>query len=146
MKSLIALIALLAGTQASALSIENCAQNGGVNLNNVVEMRTYSNGGVKLFAVDQIEPAAASFGVAVTIDRGGDLSEMESFCRYVSGLSGVDLAAARSSYDRHTNLLTLEIPARYYRDDQADFVPGVLTLVINKGAKSESGLVSAVLK
>ncbi|MGE0527871.1 MAG: hypothetical protein AB7G93_12485 [Bdellovibrionales bacterium] len=133
------------GSSAFALDIQSC-EDYGVSLNQVTQMRAYGNESIKVFAIDQVEPAAAAVGIAVTIDRGVDLSTAESFCRYVWGLSAADLKQARSEYDEITGLLTVEIPVQSFSDEAGDFVSGLLTLVINKGARSERGLVRATLR
>ncbi len=128
-----------------AVSIKGCDE-ASITLNQVIEMRMFANGGVKLFNIDKEEPAAMPVGIAVTIDRGSDLSEMESFCRYVSGLSHADLKSARANYNTQTALLTVEIPVRSYSGDSGDFESGTLFLVIDKAGKKPRDLVSATLR
>lgn len=137
-------LTMMMGAQASALRVTSC-EEANVNLNGVMEMRKYSNGQIKLFTVDQIEPAAAPVGIAVALDRGDDLSNMESYCRYVWGLSGAELSQAKSKYDKNTNALTVAVPVSYYRDDLKKFTGGTLTLLITKGA-AENDIVNATLK
>lgn len=129
---------------AAELRVESC-KAAGVSFNDVIEMKTYSNGQIKVFSLDRIEPAAASFGLVVTLDRGQELAELESFCRYVSGLSFVDLSKVVSSYDRGTNSLKLEMPVRH-TEDAIDFKDKTLEIVVTKGAKKQKDVVRATLK
>ena len=144
-KKLALLLALLLpqAAIAQALRVSSC-EEAGVQLNSVTQMRVFANGGIKMFAADQVEPAAASFGVAVAVDRGADLSSAESFCRYVSGLSGVDLGKMKASFDQNANALTVEGPVQV-SDGEGRFPTRTLTLTVNKGAK-EAAMVRATLK
>jgi hypothetical protein len=127
------------------ISTQSC-EDAGLVLNSVTAMRPFANGGIKLFAIDREEPAAMPAGVAVTIDRGDNLDNAESFCRYVSGLSSVDIAAADASYNDKKALLTVKIPVRLHNADADSFSNGTLTLVIDKAAKKPGGLVKATAK
>lgn len=129
---------------ASDLKVTSC-EDYSLSLNAVYSMKTYANGSVKVFEIDMIEPAAAPAGVAVAIDRGDDLSTLESFCRYIPGLSSADVPNTKSKYNAATNTITLTIKASQTNEDGIS-QPKVLTVVINKGASTEAGLVKASLK
>jgi hypothetical protein len=144
-RPILVMSALFLSMSANALSVTTC-EEAGVTLNAVTEMKGYGNGRIKLFAADMIEPAAAPVGLAVTIDRGDDLSTMESYCRYVSGLSSLQLSKAQASYDRSRNILKLDIPARYFDADNGKYAHTVLNVVVSPGAKDQAGLVEAKLK
>ena len=128
---------------AQALPVTSC-EEAGISLNAVTEMRIFANGSIKVFATDRTEPAAASFGVAVAIDRGDDLSTAESFCRHVAGLSGIDLKNLKASFDKAANVLTLAGAARS-SDGEGRFSTKTLTISIGKGAP-EGAMVKALLK
>lgn len=75
--------------------------------------KTYYNGNVGLVVYDTIEPAAASYGIAIVHNEpvethAGFISRK---CLAVSYLSGVDLSAARSTYDAKAGL-TVIVPVR----------------------------------
>jgi hypothetical protein len=108
-------------------------------------MKTYGNSTIKVFEIDMIEPAAAPVGVAIAINRGDDLSNMESFCRYVPGLSAVNVTGAKSKYDKATGNLTLTLLASQ-TDEDGVAQSKVLTILVNKGSNSEADLVKASLK
>lgn len=91
-----------------------------------------------------IEPAAAPVGVAIAIDRGQGLADMESFCRFVPGLSSANVTGTKASYNKATNILTLTLNVRQ-SDADGVFKAKVLTVVVNKGA-SEENLVKASIK
>ena len=107
------LVVAIFGCCGSALASEvgSCEERN-VTLNQVQAMRQYANGSVKLFAIDQVEPAAAPVGIAVAIDRGEDLSELESFCRYVSGLSSAELRDASAVFDQARGVAMVYISHR----------------------------------
>lgn len=130
---------------AADISIDDCDKRN-VALNQVQAMRPFANGSVKLFSIDQEEPAAVPAGIAVTIDRGDNLADAESFCRYVFGLSDVDLAKANAKFDQATAILSIDIAVRSHDPNTDNFVPGVLKLKINKSAKTPEALVSAALR
>jgi hypothetical protein len=143
---IVAVLAALAASPALAeVSNESC-EDAGLVLNSVTALRPFANGGVKLFAIDREEPAAVPAGVAITIDRGNDLADAESFCRFVGGLSSVDIASADASYNDKKALLTVKIPVRLHNADADTFKNGTLTLVIDKAAKKPGGLVKATAK
>lgn len=130
---------------AADISIDDCdARN--VALNQVQAMRPFANGSVKLFSIDQEEPAVAPAGIAVTIDRGDNLADAESFCRYVFGLSDVDLTKAKARFDQAKAVLSIDIAVHSHNPDTDTFVTRVLTLKINKAAKTPAGLVSAEMR
>lgn len=129
---------------ARNIDVTSCADYS-VSLNSVYSMKTYSNGSVKVFEIDMEEPAAAPAGVAIAIDRGDDLSTMESFCRYIPGFSSVDVKRTKSNYDKLTNTIYLKLAATQ-TDKNGGAKPKLLTISIHKGAKAEADLVKAVLK
>lgn len=144
MKIIIAILLTLSSINAFAAPVTSCAEYS-VSLNSVYSMKTYANGSVKVFEIDMVEPAAAPVGVAIAIDRGDDLSTMESFCRFIPGLSGADVTRAKSKYDKTTNTITLTLNVSQ-SDENGVAKPKVLAISINKGASQEADLVKAVLK
>ncbi|HXH30116.1 MAG TPA: hypothetical protein VNJ01_04835 [Bacteriovoracaceae bacterium] len=147
MKLLLPVIAFLTLTQishAAGVSTSSC-EDFGVTLNSVYSMKTYAQGSVKVFEVDLEEPASGSVGIAVAITRGEDLSSMETFCRFIPGLSSAKLSAVKSKYSAATDTLTLTMPASK-TNELGVRMPKVLTVLIKKGAVAESDLVTAVLK
>jgi hypothetical protein len=146
MKSMIAIFIALASINAFAMdmTVTSC-EDYSVSLNSVYSMKTYANGSIKVFEIDMIEPAAAPVGVAIAIDRGTGLADWESFCRFVPGLSSVNVTKSKASYDKSSNVLTLTMNASQTNVDGVSTVK-ILTIVINKGAASEENLVKASLK
>lgn len=140
-----ALAAVLISSPAIADEVTSCEERN-VSLNQVMAMRTFAQGSVKLFEIDQVEPAASPAGVAIAIDRGDDLATSESFCRFAGGLSSVDISKANAKFDQPKAALTVKVPVRRHTGDGNTFVNGTLTLVITKGAAKEADLVSASVK
>lgn len=138
----LALTALMICSPAHADEVTSCEERN-VTLNQVLAMRPFAQGSVKLFSIDQEEPAASPAGVAVAIDRGDDLATAESFCRYVGGLSSVDLSKANARFDQAKATLTVKVPVRRSSGDGETFSRGTLTIVIRKGAAKEEDLVTA---
>ncbi|NCN95611.1 MAG: hypothetical protein GW917_02715 [Bdellovibrionales bacterium] len=131
---------------AMKLDVQSCEENQfSLSFNSVMTMKTYSNGAIKVFELDHIEPAAVPYGVVVTLDRGAELSEMESFCRYIPYLSWVSVKNAVSSYDPTTNTLKLKMPARQFNPDTSLFEEKTLTIQVVKGARTAEGTVLAEL-
>ncbi len=145
MKKIIATLIALTSLNAFAadMTVTSC-EDYSVSLNSVYSMKTYANGSVKVFEIDMIEPAAAPVGVAIAIDRGQGLADMESFCRFVPGLSSANVTGTKASYNKATNILTLTLNVRQ-SDADGVFKAKVLTVVVNKGA-SEENLVKASIK
>lgn len=131
-------------TEITKVQVGSCDEFG-VSLNSVYSMKMYSNTSVKVFGIDMIEPAAASFGVAIAIDRGYGLADMESFCRFIPYLSSADVQNAKSKFDVKNNILTLTISASQ-TNGMGTAVPKTLVIRIAKGATTEDGLVTADLK
>ncbi len=127
---------------ADQLSVESCEENQ-VSFTKVNAMKSYANGGIKIFEIDNVEPAGAPFGLVVTLNRGEFLSELESFCRYIPNLSGLDIATTKSSYDPSTNTLTLEMDSTRYNPESGDFEDKELRVQVVKGAKDAKGTVLA---
>ena len=145
MKKLIATLIALTSLNAFAadMTVTSC-EDYSVSLNSVYSMKTYANGSVKVFEIDMIEPAAAPVGVAIAIDRGQGLADMESFCRFVPGLSSANVTGTKASYNKATNILTLTLNVRQ-SDADGVFKAKVLTVIVNKGA-AEENLVKASIK
>ena len=71
MKNLIPLAFALACVGANAKDIRTC-QDAGVGIDNLIlpaseNSRTFYNNRVAVFAIDMIEPAAGSMGIAITL-------------------------------------------------------------------------------
>lgn len=148
MKSLILLLstclsAAVVSADVIQLKTEKCEDNQ-VSLNTVYEMRTYSNSQIKVFSIDTIEPAAVPVSLAITLDRGEDLSTYESYCRRISYISSIaSLSSMKSSFDAKTNVLSLEIKIQQMTED-GDFVPKTLKVRVNKSAQREEDIVQAM--
>lgn len=116
----------------------------GVTLQNVVELRSFARGDVKIFSIDMIEPAGKNYGVAIVIQREGATSTAETFCRYIPYLAGVDIAQMEAMLDKQSNFLTLVVPIKLL-DSENQRQPGTLTLVVKK-AGHEANLVKAWIR
>lgn len=83
---------------------------------------------VMFLLIDTIEPAAAAYGVAVVYP---DPENGMPVCQAAIGYSGVDLMAAKSTYDPSEGL-TVTIPTKAYDPDTATSVPGdALVIKVN---------------
>ncbi len=147
MKKLLLILSLSIITSnvfANEVTTTSCEEYG-ANLNSVQSMKTYANKSIKIFEIDMIEPAIAPVGVAIAIDRGDDLSTLESFCRYVPGLSSANIASAKSIFNQATNVLkvTMKVTTLDFQGNSHD---KTLILTIDKGASSEDNLVKAILR
>ncbi len=148
MKSLMLLLvtflsAAIVNADVIQLKTEKCEDNQ-VSLNSVYEMRTYSNSQIKVFSIDTIEPAAVPVSLAITLDRGEDLSTYESYCRRISYISSIDsLSSMDSSFDAKANTLSLSIKIKQMNED-GDFVSKTLKIKVNKSAQREEEIVQAV--
>ncbi len=87
-------------------------------------VRNFYRGNVTLFALDTIEPACCSAGIAIVMPAEPHGNEPVGFaCWAIKGLAAVDLGAARSSYDPRRGL-TLTIPTRGYDPETGATIPG----------------------
>jgi hypothetical protein len=129
-----------------------CAEVG-ANLESMLfganHQRSFYNGNVGLVACDVQEPAAASYGVAIVFNEP---VETEGYvarkCVAVPFLAGVDLKAAKASYDAKSGLAVV-VPVKRPNDEEG--LPVARTLVIrvktvNAKTNSEGHVVEAELK
>lgn len=128
---------------SNQLPVRSCDE-GGVTLNSVYSMKDLKNG-VKLFEVDQEEPAAAPVGMAVAITRGEDLADMETFCRYVYALSGLDLSKLTVGRTRADGSFTLTVAVRSAQID-GSYQSNTMIVEVKPNAKKVEEMVSARLK
>jgi len=85
-------------------------------------VRSFYEGAALVLLVDTIEPAAASAGVVVLLlDPQSEMGDRNCFA--ATGLSGLDLDTARSSYSPATGV-TLSIPAMTYDHEEGYSKPG----------------------
>ena len=114
-KKLICPLILLAASTSFAATIE--PQKDDQTVNDVVEMKSYDNGGIRIFLVDQQEPAARPFKVVVSVPTGG-----EEFTTYgsfsVGSYCSVSLSKATSKTRTETwKIRTISIPVTHYSND-----------------------------
>ena len=87
-------------------------------------VRSYYEGSVTLLAIDTIEPACCSAGVAIVMPGAPQENEPPGpACWAIKGFADVDLRATRSSYDPRQGL-TLAIPTRNYDPETGATIPG----------------------
>ncbi|EEW24857.1 conserved hypothetical protein [Rhodobacter ferrooxidans] len=96
--------------------------------------RAFAKGEIRLAAVDAIEPGAGSMHLLVLSPPYDELGARQ--CKLVTyteslGYSGIDLAAAKASYDPAQGL-TVVMPVQLYDDATAGFAPYVLSVSINQ--------------
>src|SRR5207249_1287068 len=72
--------------------------------------KSWANGKVNVFAVDKLEPAACSQGLAVTLPNETDKTFGSFKCVYVGCFAGVNVSMASAGYDPKLGLL-VQIPA-----------------------------------
>lgn len=128
---------------SNQLPVSSC-EEGSVSLNSVYSMKDLKNG-VKLFEVDQEEPAAAPVGMAVAITRGEDLADMEIFCRYIYGLSGLDLNQLTVGQPRADGSFTMTVAVRSAQID-GSYQSNTMIVDVKPKAKTVEEMVSARLK
>ena len=143
MKYLIALPTLVFAQAALAipLTIESCRE-AGIRTKTIVEMRSFSNGQIKLFAHDLEEPAGAPMGIQIIYERGNE-PNVQNFCVYVRGLSGISLKNAHADYDERTNTLYVNAPGRRYFPENDEFGPTLIGLTIRKEGARAADIFSA---
>jgi hypothetical protein len=110
-------------------------------LNTVESMRKFSNGSVKVFELDNIEPAGAPVSVAVTVDRGETLDTQESFCVNIPYLYSANVRETKSSYSKMSGILTLKIPVTKM-DEAGAKVSFSLVVKVAKHAKTVTELIT----
>jgi hypothetical protein len=125
MKYAVLALAMVLGSAASAFTVEPCASESGptIGINELVtpinnNSRSYYNNTVHTYKVDYLEPACCSYGVAIVLpDVQSEIGD--SKCVAITGLSGVDVKNARSSYDSVRGLL-LTFKTRVYNGSGTD--------------------------
>src|SRR5262245_45150997 len=93
MKKIACALTFLGVTLANAGPIEPKKVEQSVN--DVIRMKSYDKGGIRLFLVDQQEPAASPYQVVISLPSGGDeFTEYSSF--EVGNYCRVNLKGAKS--------------------------------------------------
>lgn len=93
-----------------------------------VTHRRFYRDEVMFLLIDTIEPAAAAYGVAVIYP---DPENGMPVCQAAVGYSGIDLMAAKSTYDPSQGL-TVIVPTKSYDADTGTSVPGdALVIKVN---------------
>jgi hypothetical protein len=123
MKTLILLVFALACFDANAKDIRTC-RDAGVGIDNLIlpasqNSRTFYNNRVAVFAIDMIEPAAGSMGIAITLPDVEDFSFGSSKCLAITSFASIDVTKVTSSYSEDQGLL-LSFPTQDF-----DFEKGV---------------------
>lgn len=132
MKKYLMFAAVLCAGAAQAAVVSDCAE-AYFDISTIITKSetTYSNGSIAAYEVDRIEPAASPAGIAINIHvRESAGGPWYVKCQAVSGLSSVDWAAKRSSYDENRGLL-LTVPA-HESDSDGNFRPVTLKIRINQ--------------
>ncbi|MFT6932097.1 MAG: hypothetical protein ACJAXT_000790 [Paracoccaceae bacterium] len=127
---------------ATAQTVRDC-DTWEANARNLVDpvsenVRSYSNGSVRVIALDTVEPAVAWGHILVQFPAENDTYWD---CRLISsygghGFSDIEMTAMQSSYDPATGL-TLTVPISRY--DNGDYKDGSLRITINQA----TGVVTA---
>ena len=103
-------------------------------------VRSFYEGRVTLLALDYVEPACCSSGVAVLLpDGNGEIEPAGTACWATWGYAGVDLQAATSNYNPVEGL-RLVIPTLDYDHDTGGTRPGApirLQINLSEGGISE---------
>jgi hypothetical protein len=141
---------------ASVLLVISSLSNAGViepqkieqSVNDVVEMKSYDNGGIRIFLVDQEEPASRPYKVVVSLPIGGEeyteygTFEVGSFC-------SVNLKKATSKKIETAPWATrvISIPvSRYNPETGGCNIKDTLTLEARLMDDNESSLKASTLK
>jgi len=141
MRIIYSLAAILLGLSASTQAGELPACDN-ISLNAVESLKSYSNGSIKVFKIDNEEPAGGNIGIAIAINRGESLDKEESFCRYVPYLSDANFKKIKSSYDDAHKVLTLSIPVIESDPETGKKSNFKMILKIDKRATDEKKLVT----
>jgi hypothetical protein len=121
MKNLIPLALALACFGANAKDIRTC-KDARVGIDNLIlpaseNSRTFYNNRVAVFAIDMIEPAAGSMGIAITLPDVEDISFGSSKCLAITNFASIDAMKASPSYDKDQGLL-LSFPTKDFDFDK----------------------------
>lgn len=85
------------------------------SVNDVVEMKSFDNGAIRIFLVDQQEPASRPYKVVVSLPAGGD--ELTQFGSFETGsFCSVDLTNATSVKKQTSSSVNrvISIPVAHY--------------------------------
>lgn len=122
------------GSIAHSNEIKDCAQSG-IGINTLVapvaeNNRSFYNGKVNIYKVDTIEPACCSAGLAIVLpDVASEIGDTK--CVSITGLGGVDVKNATSTYNPSTGL-TVILPTSAYDPETGRQNPSkALSLKIN---------------
>ncbi len=128
--SLVLSLFAIANARAEAdREVRNCSDaNLGIE-SIVLPAKSFYNGQVNVFVTDTVEPAAASFGLAIVTPDFAD-PVGGSNCRAITHLSGVDINKIKSSYDSDKGLL-LTVPYRVYNGEGTEPAKAPLKIRIN---------------
>jgi hypothetical protein len=110
LKSIILLVFAFACSCVDAKDIRTC-EEAGVGIASLVlpagqNSRTFYNNKVAVFAIDMIEPAVGSMGVAITLPDVDDINFGSSKCLAVTNFAWIDVMKVSSSYDKEGLLLS----------------------------------------
>lgn len=153
MKSLFVALSVLVLSQtafAGKLELVSCADVG-ANIENMLlgneNQKSYYNGNVGLVVYDTIEPAAASYGIAIVHNEAVENPEgfISRKCLAVPYLSGVNLKGAKSSYNPKTGV-TVVVPVRKMDGITGDYRDASVKIVIKTvktGTIAEGHVVTA---
>ncbi len=125
MKYLITLLALTTGFAAQAGNEFVDCDEVGVGITSLIgtgpaNARSFYNGAVSVYNIDEIEPACCSAGLAIVLpDVTSEIGDAK--CVVTRHYSGIDISKAKTSYDPAKGLL-LKVPTSLYND--GDSVPG----------------------
>lgn len=153
MKQMLLAVALFSLSQfafSKPLELTKC-DDVGANIENMLfgkeSQKSYYNGNVGLVVFDTIEPAAASYGIAIVHNEPAENPEgfITRKCLAVPFLSAVDLKNAKSTYNARTGV-TVVIKARKMDGFTGDARIAKIVINIksvNTGTISEGHVVTA---
>jgi hypothetical protein len=109
-KPFVLFASVLVCSSADTKEIRPC-EDAGVGIASLVlpvtqNSRTFYNNRVAVFAIDMIEPAAGSMGVAIILPDVDDVSFGSSKCLVIKNFAFIDVVKVSSSYDKEGLLLS----------------------------------------
>ena len=153
MKQMLLAVALFSLSQfafSKPLELNKC-DDVGANIENMLfgkeSQRSFFNGNVGIVVYDTIEPAAASYGIAIVHNEPAENPEgfITRKCLAVPNLSAVDLKNAKSTYNSRTGV-TIVVKARKmdgFTGDARDAKIVINIKSVNTGTISEGHVVTA---
>lgn len=130
------LFSMAALANPATLAVRACDDRTPTSLETFVSLRTFSNGNIRVFAVDTGgEPVCCSSHLVIYMPMKDE--EMSNKCFHIAadaegmGFLNVDLANAKASYDPKKGL-TLQMTFSFYNDEGDGGYPKAFSILVNQ--------------